>query len=50
MTVERPLVIQTEHLDESCAEWLAERCLVERCAPEASGFSALLRDASESVN
>ncbi|MCC6675873.1 MAG: hypothetical protein IT436_01900 [Phycisphaerales bacterium] len=31
----RPLVIQTEDLDASAAAWLAERCEVQRIAPDA---------------
>lgn len=38
----RPLVIQTEHLDEAPAAWLAERCELVRRAPADPGFSELL--------
>lgn len=38
----RPLVMQTEALDEACRAWLAERCEVVACAPEDEGFGALL--------
>lgn len=31
---DRPLVIQTEHLDETAAAWLAERCELAVCPPE----------------
>lgn len=42
----RPLVIQTEHLDEVCAAWLAERAEVERCGSEDEPrFSRLLERA-----
>jgi phosphoglycerate dehydrogenase-like enzyme len=43
---QRPLVIQTEHLDEACAAWLAERARVERCGSEEEPrFSRLLEQA-----
>jgi len=39
----RPLVIQTEHLDEVCAAWLAERCELVRCpSDDEPRFSELL--------
>lgn len=31
---DRPLVIQTEHLDEAAAAWLGQRCELAACAPE----------------
>lgn len=42
----RPLVIQTEHLDDVCSAWLAERARLERCASdEEPRFSQLLAQA-----
>lgn len=35
------LVVQTEHLDERPASWLAERCEVVACSPEDARFEAL---------
>ena len=47
MSPARPLVIQTEHLDASCAAWLAERCNLHQCAPEEGArFEQLLAEAS----
>lgn len=44
---DRPLVIQTEHLDETAAAWLAERCELVACAPEEEPrFGELLGRAS----
>ncbi len=42
----RPLVVQTEELDDDAAEWLGERCDLVRCGVGEPGFSALLRRAS----
>jgi len=42
-------VIQTEDLDESCRDWLAERCEVVRCASEDAAFGELLTRASGMV-
>lgn len=42
----RPLVIQTEELDDACRVWLEERCEVVRCAPEDKAFGGLLARAS----
>ncbi len=49
MSSQRPLVIQTEHLDATCADWLDERCRVVRCAPEDDAFAAHLADADALV-
>ena len=38
----RPLVIQTEHLDATCAAWLAERAELVKCSSDAPEFAALL--------
>lgn len=35
-------VLQTEHLDETCRAWLAERCTVIESAPEDPGFDDAL--------
>jgi phosphoglycerate dehydrogenase-like enzyme len=42
----KPLIIQTEHLSEDAARWLAERCRVARCVPGHEAFAGLLRDAA----
>ncbi len=42
----RPLVIQTEHLDAAAAAWLAERVELVKCASEDEAFPALLARAS----
>lgn len=41
----KPLVIQTEDLDEAPAAWLAERCELVRCGATEAGFGALLANA-----
>ncbi|CAN5822830.1 hypothetical protein BH11PLA1_BH11PLA1_00410 [soil metagenome] len=41
----RPLVIQTEHLDEEPAAWLAERADLRRCGADDAEFPDLLRAA-----
>lgn len=41
----RPLVIQTEELDDTCRRWLEERCRVEVCPSEDPRFDALLAEA-----
>jgi len=38
----KPLIIQTEHLDNECGAWLAERCELLRSAPGDGGFDDLL--------
>lgn len=38
----RPLVLQTEHLDDAAAAWLAERCQLVRCGPDDPDWSAQL--------
>lgn len=38
----RPLVLQTEQLDEAAASWLSERCEIIRCSSDDSQFAALL--------
>lgn len=35
----RPPALITEHLDDQCAAWLAERCEVIRCAPGDAAFA-----------
>lgn len=45
----KPLAIQTEHLDETAAAWLAERCRLEKLASDAPGFAARLREAEALV-
>lgn len=46
---DRPLAIQTEHLDEVCAQWLAERCEVVRCSSDDPRFADLLARADALV-
>lgn len=46
---ERPLVIQTEHLDAQAAAWLAERCRFEKCDSSDPVFAARLREADALV-
>jgi phosphoglycerate dehydrogenase-like enzyme len=41
----KPLVIQTEHLDEEAGAWLRERCRVEVCSSDDAKFEGLLREA-----
>jgi phosphoglycerate dehydrogenase-like enzyme len=41
----KPLVIQTEHLDDGPAAWLAERCELVRRGANEPGFAALLAKA-----
>lgn len=43
---ERPLVIQTEHLDADAAAWLAERCRFEKCDSADPRFAALAAQAA----
>lgn len=38
----RALVLQTEHLDDECAAWLAERCELRACGVDEPEFPALL--------
>lgn len=42
---EPPLVIQTEHLHDEPAQWLAERCRLEKAAPDSARFAELLPEA-----
>jgi len=44
-----PLIIQTEHLDETAVAWIAERAELVRCAPEDERFEALLARADALV-
>jgi phosphoglycerate dehydrogenase-like enzyme len=44
--MDRPLVIQTEHLDPEPAAWLAERCELVRCGSEEGRFAGLLERAA----
>ncbi|MFM9957696.1 MAG: NAD(P)-dependent oxidoreductase [Phycisphaerales bacterium] len=41
----KPLVVQTEELDATCAAWLAERCELVACPSEDSRFPDLIRRA-----
>lgn len=41
----KPLVIQTEHLDAEAGVWLRERCRVEVCSSDDVRFEGLLREA-----
>lgn len=41
----KPLVIQTEHLDAEAGAWLRERCRVEVCSSDDARFEGLLREA-----
>lgn len=41
----KPLVIQTEHLDAEAGAWLRERCRVEACSSDDARFEGLLREA-----
>jgi phosphoglycerate dehydrogenase-like enzyme len=42
---DRPLVIQTEHLDAHAAAWLAQRCRLEVCPDQDARFNSLLAQA-----
>lgn len=42
----KPLVVQTEHLDEEAGAWLRERCRVEVCSSDDARFEGLLREAN----
>lgn len=42
MPSDRPFALITEDLDAAPEAWLAERCEVARCAPDAPGFGPLL--------
>lgn len=42
----RPLVVQTEHLDEAAAAWLGERCELVRCGSDDARFKGLLARAA----
>lgn len=42
---DRPLVIQTEHLDAEPARWISERCRLEVCSSDDPRFGALLAQA-----
>jgi phosphoglycerate dehydrogenase-like enzyme len=44
--MDRPLVIQTEHLDPEPAAWLGERCELVRCGSEEGRFAGLLERAA----
>jgi len=46
MTEIRPLVVQTEELDEPARNWLAERCDVVSCATREARFAELLSRAT----
>lgn len=46
---DRPLAVQTEHLDPAAAQWLAERCALVACASEDARFEELLRRADALV-
>lgn len=45
MSTSKPLVVQTEHLDEGAAAWLGERCELVRCSSGDKRFLELLERA-----
>ncbi len=44
-----PLVIQTEHLEDEAASWLAERCRLVKCPSDDARFDELLKGAEALV-